>query len=229
MITMMKMNCVSRQARAYRQMESIIMRIATLSALLFMAPFLFSIGAIAADGRLPEGWIKAGSDPADYDMGVDTAVRHSGKASGFIRAKADDPKGFATLMQTFRADEYRGKRLRLSGHVRADKIDKWAGLWMRIDGQNKRLGFDNMQDRAIKGTSDWKKYDLVLDVPTASVNIAFGILLVGKGQTWVDDLQFEVVGNDIKATNMPIEGEKPSTKKTIPAGKMKPVNLGFEK
>jgi hypothetical protein len=205
------------------------MRIAVLSALVFVAPFLLVISAIAADGQLPEGWFKAGNDPADYDMGVDTTERHGGKASGFIKAKADDPKGFATLMQTFRADDYRGKRLRLSGYVKADKIDQWAGLWMRIDGETKTLGFDNMQDRGIKGTSDWKKYDMVLDVPKDSINIAFGILLVGKGQAWVDDLQFEVVGEDIKATNMPIEGEKPRTKKTKPADKEKPVNLDFEK
>jgi hypothetical protein len=55
------------------------MRNSVLSALLFMAPFLLGISAIAADGQLPEGWFKAGSDPTDYDMGVDTAVRHGGK------------------------------------------------------------------------------------------------------------------------------------------------------
>src|SRR5262249_54842834 len=112
-------------------------------------------------------------------------VRHGGKASGFIKAKGDDSKGFATLMQSFRANDYRGKRLRLSGHVKARQIDKWAGLWMRIDGETKILGFDNMQDRPIKGTSDWRKQEIVLDVPEDSINIRFGILLIGKGQAWV--------------------------------------------
>jgi len=205
-----------------------MMRIAVLSALLFVALFLFSNPAVAADGQLPEGWHKAGSDPGDYDMGVDAAVRHSGKASGFIKAKTDDPKGFGTLMQTVRADDYRGKWLRLSGQVKADKIDQWAGLWMRIDGETKTLAFDNMQERAIKGTSDWKRYDIVLDVPEESVNIAFGIVLVGKGEAWVDDLQFEVVGEDVKRTNMPFD-ERPRAEKIKPVYPKTPVNPDFEK
>jgi hypothetical protein len=70
---------------------------------------------------------------------------------------------------------------------------------------------------------------MVLDVPNDSVNIAFGILLAGKGQAWMDDLLFEAVGEDIKPTNMPIEGEKPRTKKTKSADQKKPINLDFEK
>jgi hypothetical protein len=30
--------------------------------------------------------------------------------------------------------------------------------------QRQRLGFDNMQDRAVKGTSDWQEASVVLDV-----------------------------------------------------------------
>jgi hypothetical protein len=59
-------------------------------------------------------------------------------------------------MQVFRADDYRGKRLRLSGYVKAEKIDQWAGLWMRIDGENKTLGFDNMENRGIRGPATGK-------------------------------------------------------------------------
>src|SRR5262249_16399869 len=99
-----------------------------LPRLVLGAPFLLGIGVILANGKPPEGWHKAGTDPDDYVTGVDSTVRHGGKASGFIKAKGDDSKGFATLMQSFRANDYRGKRLRLSGHVKARQIDKWAGL-----------------------------------------------------------------------------------------------------
>ena len=71
---------------------------------------------------------------------------------------------------------------------------------MRIDGPMQpgsnaaaMLGFDNMQSRPIKGTADWKQYDVVLDVPNEARGIAFGILLAGAGQAWMDDLQFEAV------------------------------------
>src|SRR5262245_7774323 len=121
-------------------MEGVTMRFPVAFALLLVALLLLGNRAGAVDGQLPQGWRAAGSDPGDYDMVLDTSVRHGGKASGLIKSKADDAKGFATMMQMFRADEYRGKRLRLSGYVKADQIDQWAGLWMRIDGEIRTLG-----------------------------------------------------------------------------------------
>lgn len=78
----------------------------------------------------------------------------------------------------FKADSYRGKRMSFSAVVKSADVENWAGLWMRIDGPFERsLGFDNMQNRSIKGTTNWQKYGVVLDVPMESINIAFGILL----------------------------------------------------
>lgn len=69
----------------------------------------------------------------------------------------DEAKGFGTLTQWFRADEYRGKRLRMTAYVRTSGVERWAGLWMRIDGKEKTgLAFDNMMRRPVKGTTDWK-------------------------------------------------------------------------
>jgi hypothetical protein len=111
-------------------------------------------------------------------------------------------------MQMFDAADYRGKRLRFSASVKVAGIEQWAGLWMRIDGASSpdskapaMLGFDNMQDRPIKGTSDWKTYQVVLDVPDEARAIAFGILLSGPGQAWMEDLKLEAVGSDVTATN----------------------------
>ncbi len=74
---------------------------------------------------------------------------------------------------------------------------------MRVDGPQNRqsLAFDNMQDRPIRGTTDWVRYAIVLDVPNEAVTIAFGALLSGSGQIWMDDLQFEIVGNDTATTS----------------------------
>ena len=174
-------------------------------------------GAIRAE--TPQGWFPAGSHPKDYKMSVDHAVSHSGKAGASLKSVASDPAGFGTLMQTFKADAYRGKRVRMSGYVRAQDAKDWAGLWMRVDGpRSEPLAFDNMQDRAIKGTSEWTKYEIVLDVPESAQEIAFGLLLTGAGQVWMDDLGFEVVGKDIPTT-----GAKPMAG-ALPA----PANLDFE-
>jgi len=98
-------------------------------------------------------------------------------------------------------------------------VSDWAGLWLRVDGpKSEPLAFDNMQERAIKGDTDWTKYEIVLDVPDHAAEIAFGLLLSGKGQVWMDDLKFEVVGKDVPTTGKGLE------KETVAS----PINLDFE-
>src|SRR6266581_7746265 len=117
----------------------------------------------------------------------------SGDGSGYLKSVVakPDPNGFGMVTQQFVGEEYLGKRLRMSGYVKAEGVEQWAGLWMQVDGPDKTLSFDNMQNRPIKGTRDWKKYEIVLDVPDNSVDIAFGIQLSGKGQVWLESPQFE--------------------------------------
>ena len=166
---------------------------------------------------IPLGWFSAGSNPDDYEFILDKKVFHSGKASGLIQAKQKDPKGFGTLMQDFSAEQYKGKRMQLSAYIRTENVENWAGMWMRVEGAGQdSLGFDNMKNRQLKGTIDWKAYSIVLDVPQDSKLIGFGILLSGAGKIWIDDVSFEEVKKDVAVTNM----EKP-----LPA---KPSNLDFE-
>ena len=168
-----------------------------------------------ADGMT--GWGMAGSHPQNYAYGIDTDVKRSGEGSGYMKAKLSDTGGFGTLMQTFDADMYRGKRVRMSGYVKSEGVELytrefgWAGLWMRVDGPQlyKPLAFDNMSNRPIYGSTDWQKYEIVLDVPENSVNIAFGILLAGKGQVWLDGIQFEVVGQDVPTTDLGASPKQP--------------------
>ena len=105
-------------------------------------------------------------------------------------------------MQSFDPGEHRGKRLRLSAFVKTQDIKDWAGVWMRVDGpeQGRSLAFDNMQDRPIKGTADWTRHEIVLDVPDKATNISFGILLHGEGKLWLDDVQFQVVDTSVPTT-----------------------------
>jgi hypothetical protein len=148
------------------------------------------------------GWILAGDDMPEYAIAADTSTKHAGRASGSLRALVAKPRGFGTLMQSFKEDAYLGKRLRLSAFVKANDVDGWAGLWMRVDGPNGRrsTAFDNMQDRPIKGTSDWTRYEIVLDVASEATNIAFGVLLHGAGQVWIDDVKFEIVDTNVPST-----------------------------
>lgn len=146
-------------------------------------------------------WIKSGQNPDDYEMGTDSKVAYTGSSSGFIRSNKPEPRTFGTYMQMFDAGEYRGKRVRLSGYVKAENIENWAGVWMRVDRDQKSTAFDNMQDRPIKGTQPWTRHEIVLDVDADATRIAFGILLSGKGSAWIDDVAFEIVSDQVAVTD----------------------------
>lgn len=187
---------------------------------------LISTTLILYSFNLPTGWFKAGSEPESYEMGIDNGTGQDGKNAATIKSTAKKINGFGTLMQTSLPNNFIGKRIRMSGMLKTKDVSDWSGFWFRIDqaGSEQSLGFDNMKDgkkdRSIKGTTDWKRYEIVLDVPQKASNLAYGALLVGTGQIWFDDIQFEVVDESIPTTGMGKENLMP---------KKEPINLDFEK
>jgi len=173
---------------------------------------------------LPEGWIVSGSRSEDYDMGIDedepgTALIRCKYAPG-DPALSGKPEGFGTLMQTFAAEGYRGKRLVLRAMLKTVAVDGAATLWMRIDGSSgQTLRFDNMEKRTkdgvIRGTSDWSVRHIALDVPDDAIAVSFGFYLRGTGHASARDFEIAEAENDI-ATTESLRPERAS-----------PVNLGF--
>lgn len=146
------------------------------------------------------------SNRQNYEFKLDEIVYRSGSKSASIKSKPDyvESKTPGLLMQKFKADAFRGKRMRLSGFLKSEKIEQ-GGLMFRIDGENMQvLGYDGMKNRFVKGSTEWSKYELVLEVPEAAQQITFGALLKGAGQIWIDDFSFEEVGREI-----PVTAEKP--------------------
>jgi hypothetical protein len=172
------------------------------------------------DPKVPKDWFVSGSNPDDYDLGVDENVVFHLKRSAYIKSKTSAPKGFATLMQVIKATTYKGSRLAMTGYAKSDEVTGWAGFWMRVDGANNQaLRFDNMQDRPISGSTGWTKYQVVLDVPEDGENIAFGALLRGSGWVWLDNIEFRSVGKDVPTTGQDTLVEKYA---------VTPGNLSFE-
>jgi hypothetical protein len=139
-----------------------------------------------------QGWFLSGDNPDGYIVDNDKTVTYKSASSGFIRSKRDRVSGFGTLMQQTDITNYIGKKLKLSAVIKTDNVKDWAGLWVRIDGENAHnLWFDNMQDRPIKGTMSWKRFEINFDVPKEGATLNFGILLVGAGSVWINDVSIE--------------------------------------
>ncbi len=118
------------------------------------------------------------------------------KASDLAKAPSQDGgQNFGVATSPFPVQAAKGKRIRYSGYIKTEGISRgWAGLWWRVDGRSGVLGFDNMQDRGAKGTTDWKRYEIELPVSTDAQDIYFGMLHTGNGSAWFDGLSVEVDG-----------------------------------
>jgi hypothetical protein len=150
----------------------------------------------------------AGSRPREYAYGIADDERLEGRPVAYVRCTTDAPSGFGTLMQMIDAAAYRGQRVRLSAAIRTggiDEVDNWCGLWMRVDGpvRGVHLAFDNMQGRPIKGTTDWQRHQVVLDVAAEARAVGLGVLLEGSGEVRIADVRFEPVGTDVPTTEAP--------------------------
>jgi len=177
--------------------------------------------------RVANGWVLVGPAKA-YSFRIDGAEKHSGRGSGLLECAAPDVDDFGSLIQTIRADMYRGRRVRLSGYLRTREVEESARMWMRVDGPDTSpVAMDNMAKRPIRGSTEWSRYEIVLDVPAVAVQIGFGAILGGQGRLWVDDLALELVGDGVATTDMHVPPEPFKTE--VPPGlPRQPVNAGFE-
>jgi RNA polymerase sigma factor (sigma-70 family) len=181
----------------------------------------------------PAGWGKNGTKPEAYAVGVDELQTWGGMPSAYVKSLEANGEGFGGMMQAISAEAYAGQRVRLSGWIKTEDANNGGGrLWLRVDGEQRgeTLQFDNMNNRAIRGTSDWQECSVVLDVPPNAAALAYGFFVQGGGKMWVSGAKIEPVSNDVASTNML---PKPMVQAVPPAAgprkilpKM-PTNLGF--
>jgi len=98
----------------------------------------------------------------------------------------------------------RGKHVRLTVWIKTKDILNWGGLGFQVRNEEGRIfANDEMTDRPIKGTTDWRQYHVVADVPDEVCVIDFGCALYGTGELWTDDFQI-----DIAQANTPITDDQ---------------------
>ena len=146
---------------------------------------------------------------AGYKMQVDDEQPFEGKTCIQIDARdAEAAKSpFGLFNQYLSAENYQGKRIRFRAAVRTDgAANGRAQLWLRVDrksegGIPKMGAFDNMGDRPIQ-ESEWKHYDIVVDVEEDAERLTVGMLVFGKTVAWIDDASLTIVDDDQATTAM---------------------------
>jgi hypothetical protein len=156
----------------------------------------------AALEPLPRAWRMTGGRAAEYEAGLLPGAANDGDRIAQLRLRpaVAEPSGFGAFVQSIAALRYLGRRVSFSAMVKATEVTGWAGLWLRVDGPNGVLVIDNMEDRALRGTTDWVQAAIVLDVSDQARVILFGALLSGAGAIDLTRLRFEEASDTVPTT-----------------------------
>lgn len=143
-------------------------------------------------GEMPGGW---GGGPAGTIF-ADNKIVHGGKGSLRIERDSRSASSFSSATKSIPID-FSGTAIELRGYLRTENVSDFVGLWMREDGENPALAFDNMQATQLKGTTEWTAYSIKLPLVAEAKKLFFGVLVVGTGKAWADDLQLLVDGRPV--------------------------------
>ena len=156
------------------------------------------------ENGFPVDWIISGG--SNYSISLDSTNVKKGKYSILIDFN-EGKKDFKAL--GFAIPNYNGKKVTLTGFIKTENVTEGnAGLWMMIEPS---IIGDNMYGRGVQGTTDWKKYEITLDMnPSETEQIVIGGQLAGNGKMWLDDFTVTIDGNNVKDL-------KPLVKKVFPA------------
>ncbi len=136
-----------------------------------------------------DGWFTGQhAGPESYEFMIDEAVYHSGKQSMRIRNIGPEPYGL--IDQPLPAEMLREKKVALSAWLKTEGTSgEGAGLTLRAMAGSVILAHNFMQENLVRGTQDWQRYTITLQIPEKTAKLEIGVMLQGKGTVWADDFE----------------------------------------
>ncbi|QKJ32191.1 peptidase S41 [Mucilaginibacter mali] len=173
---------------------------------------LFSLSVSAQDltfestpTGLPAGLFTNGND---HTFQLSTENPHSGKYALSVTAKDKATDNSVAIASYSVPAKFNGKTLTLKGWIRTANMTGKATIWLRVDGAGGAVAFDNMLTRAVTTNIGWTQFTVTVPYPSSEAkSVAFGGLVMGKGNVWFDDL--EIAGGNETVSN-PINVVEPS-------------------
>ncbi len=163
-------------------------------------------------------WQVHGVPPAleECTAGVDSALEDSGIPNYAIDC-APAAGGAIVIHEMFRADEFRGKRVRWSALIRTEGVKPYTSTGPFLPGANLSMRIDEgvvwssaavlvagfSRDPGFSGNNDWTIVEIVADVPLEAGSVTTGFNLAGSGKAWISQPRFEVVGSSVPVTVLP--------------------------
>ena len=158
---------------------------------------------LSFDGTL---WHANSSDPAAYLVGLTKIAGMAEREAVVIVARPGvlhEGKGGA--MQSLPADEWRGKRVRLTARLKSEAATQVQIVMDIVSGAApERQTVQTMVTKPLFGTRDWHAQEIVMEVPADARDIVYGFYLRGRGMVFGDSFKLEAVGRNVALTRPPV-------------------------
>ena len=143
----------------------------------------------------PAGWSTGGEG---FRVKLDKKEAAGGKQSlcfSFEKEIIDISRGaFGFAAAQVPAAPFRGKRIRLWTKMKTRDLKGYFPLFMRATAGGDPVSAAALPYRqAPKGSGEWKKYSVEMDIPREAETLYFGARMRGSGTGWVDDFSIETL------------------------------------
>ncbi len=174
--------------------------------LLIACAISWCLTELGAEAPLPPGWrwTSARADTANCKAFQGERPTWLSRRPVSLRCTSSEP-GFAAARYAWPVDAYRGKQVTLSAQVKLNEVKDNARLWIRADREGQYgAALNMMEDRPLKGNSEWVTVNTELVVPDDATVLMTGILLFGSGTISVSNPVLYVSGSrDAPASALP--------------------------
>ncbi len=141
--------------------------------------------------------------PVNFSYAIDSTKKHSGLSALKITGKQTAKTDFMPFSQVVEISANKLENIKLSAFIKTEALKGNAALWCQVwDKNNKQVGFQNseMQDKFVKGDTDWKKYSITLTIDTNVKKLVIGGYVSGDGTAWFDDFNLQKSTEDTATT-----------------------------
>lgn len=129
-----------------------------------------------------------------YSTSMDAMMMRNGHPTRLLQStRAGAGEWYAWDHNDRHPEQYLGKRLKMTAWIKTENVTGPSGLSMRFVGPNFQNVIPDAAQRNIRGTNDWKMYEVTADVPPETQDLCSGFRLGGKGKMWVDEVKYEIV------------------------------------
>ncbi len=122
-----------------------------------------------------------------HAVSIDNDTKMEG--CGGLRLASDDARSGSVVQQSVNPSLLSDDLYVFSGYIKTSDIQTSATLFVIVQGADETLFQDDMRDRQVRGTTDWQKFRITLPRLAAATNIKVGVVVIGSGTAWFDDLR----------------------------------------